>query len=109
MKTKIALSLIVLFLNSKQPVFAQGVTVLGVIDCGQWVSHSKQSTAHRSWLTGYMSGLSRMHQLNGNKGDPLERLNSSEQLFLWMDNYCQKNPLERVSTGGIDLFIELMK
>ena len=84
-------------------------TTFGAVDCGEWVNQSKQSAITRSWLLGYMSGLSGMHNLNDRLDNPLQKINSAQQIFVWMDNYCQKIPLKGVSEGGIDLFIELMK
>ena len=86
---------------------ASAVITFGIPDCGQWVN-SKNET-RKAWLLGYMSGLSVMHELNDSKDDPLKKINSAQQIFLWMDNYCQNNPLKDVSDGGGALFIELMK
>lgn len=104
---KITLILITLFLNI-EPIFADGGTGFGSPDCGQWISQP-DSISYKAWLVGYMSGLNQMYSLDGNKGDPLERINSINQMFLWMNNYCTKNPLNRVSSGGVEMFIELMK
>jgi hypothetical protein len=41
--------------------------------------------------------------------DPLDKINSAEQIFVWMDNYCRANPLKNVREGAQDLFIELQK
>jgi hypothetical protein len=76
-------------------------------DCGQWLKDPKQRTVDGAWLLGFMSGISIMY---GNKtSDPLAKVNSAQQIYAWMDNYCQKNPLSDVGTGGLDLFIELTK
>ena len=40
--------------------------------------------------------------------DPLDALNSADQAYLWMDNWCKANPLKKVSEGAVSLFIELM-
>jgi hypothetical protein len=83
-----------------QPVFAQ--TVIGQPDCGRWLTN--KNPTDRAWLLGYMSGLS-IGMVN--KSNPLGSVNSAEQIYLWMDNYCQKNPLNTVTAGGFDLFIEI--
>jgi hypothetical protein len=36
-------------------------------------------------------------------------INSANQVFLWMDNYCKTNPLKTVGDGGWVLFKELRK
>lgn len=103
MKTKMPLILTaMLFLacHLGQPVFAQ--TVIGQRDCGQWLTN--KTPTDRAWLLGYMSG---MNVGMGGKSDPLANVNSAEQIYVWMDNYCQKNPLKTVTSGGFDLFIEI--
>jgi hypothetical protein len=86
-----------------------GATSFGGSDCGEWVNGSKSNAPMRAWLLGYMSGLGAMHDLNGRDDDPLDKINSAQQIYLWMDNFCQKNPLRSVRSGGVDLFLELMK
>lgn len=93
------------FVLLTQPVFGQ--TIFGMPDCGQWlVKDSKFKVNDRAWLLGFMSGLGVMDSLSGGK-DPMKKINSAEQIFAWMDNFCQKNPLGTVSSGGFLLFIEL--
>ena len=85
---------------------AMGYTTFGAFDCGQWIKD--QSPQKRVWLLGYMTGLSAMFTtLRTGQGDPLGKINSADQIYLWMDNYCTKNPLTTVATAGIDLYIEL--
>ena len=88
---------------------AQASTTWGASDCGEWVSESKSNISMRTWLLGFMTGLGAMHELSGKTDNPLSKINSVQQIFLWMDNYCQKNPLKTVSLGGVDLFFELIK
>lgn len=93
------------FLFLTQPVFGQ--LVFGMPDCGQWlVKDSTFKVNDRAWLLGYMGGLNVMGNLSDGK-DQLKKINSAEQIFAWMDNFCQKNPLRTVSSGGFELFIEL--
>lgn len=88
---------------------AQAYATYGASDCGEWVTESKSNASMRTWLLGFMSGLSAIHELSGRNDDPLNKINSAKQIYVWMDNFCQKNPLRTVSSGGVDLFIELMK
>ena len=85
--------------------FAQ--TVYGKIDCGQWLSDQGASrTQNQAWVLGYLSGMN--VGVNGaNDKDTLRKLNSMEQVFVWMDNYCRSNSLEKVRTGANQLFAEL--
>lgn len=102
---KIIAVLIVMLSCFQEPALAQ--TIFGGTDCGKWMADS--NTARRAWVLGYMSGLSTMHYFNQNKDDPLDDIRSAEQIFLWMNNYCQKNPLSRVPEGGTSLLLELIR
>jgi hypothetical protein len=85
---------------------------MGTRDCGEWINRKKNvyaELATEGWMAGYLSGLNVLHALNGNKDNPLSKITSADQIHLWMDNYCQKNPLSNVSDGGDALFIELIK
>ena len=83
-----------------------GQTYIGKYDCGEWFTKAEPKT----WLLGYLSGfnvgtLSQMgFPLNY---DPLKKLNSSDQAYLWMDNYCRANPLKTVLDGALNLYKEL--
>ena len=82
-------------------------TVFGQPDCGEWVRNTRQPD--RAWLLGYLSGMNKIHNATGGKSnDPLNALNSADQAYLWMDNWCKENPLKKVGAGAMDLFIELM-
>ena len=53
-----------------------------------------------SWLLGYLSGMavaSGKAYLSGTD-------NSS--IYKWMDNYCRKNPLRDLGSGGVELAAE---
>lgn len=83
-------------------------TAFGQPDCGEWVRSHRQ--VDRAWLLGYLSGMNQIHNATDRKPtDPLDALNSAEQAFLWMDNWCKANPLKKVGAGAFELFIELMR
>ncbi len=100
-----ALLVAALFLFSTH---ASAQTTFGGPDCGEWIkspTHSK-----RVWLAGYLSGLNMQHSLDEKKPtDPLGKLSSAEQAFLWVDNYCKENPLKDVPSAGALLFFELIR
>lgn len=84
-------------------------TTIGRPDCGEWVKASASSPRMKAWLLGYMSGLNAKHQETKKKpDDPLDRVASAQQIFLWMDNYCKSNPLKTLFDGGLELFDELL-
>ena len=88
------------------PLLSQGQTIFGAPDCGQWVKDNNPNL--KAWLLGYMSGLNVAHELSGLKPkDPLDKMSSAEQAFLWVDNYCQANPMRTVASAGWKLFQEL--
>jgi hypothetical protein len=39
--------------------------------------------------------------------DPLNSLNSAAQAFVWLDNFCQANPLRQLDGAANELFAEL--
>lgn len=87
---------------------AAAQTTFGGADCGQWVK--SPSSSQKQWLAGYMSGLNIMHEIGNLKPtDPLDKLDSADQMFLWVDNYCKEHPLKKVSYAGWILFQELNK
>lgn len=104
MKTPIALGL--LLMASLLSAQAQTVTTFGVPDCGQWLKQN--SAVRKAWLMGFLTGQSAAWDRFGQKGDPLGKLNSAEQAYVWMDNYCKTNPLNSVAEGGYELFSELI-
>lgn len=83
-----------------------GQTIFGDSDCGEWVSNKNGS---RAWLLGFLSGINSMQANVKYKYDPLGKLNSASQAFLWMDNYCKANPLMYVHEGALILYGELQK
>jgi hypothetical protein len=86
-----------------QPVFGQAL--FGAFDCGQWVN--SKTDLRKAWVLGFMSGMSMATSVNKLDGDWLNKVNSSDQIFLFIDNYCQKNPLRKIETAGVVLYIEL--
>jgi hypothetical protein len=111
-------NLIVLFLClSCQSVPAQvGGRVLpdvrGGADCAKWLEPENSTTAlmNKAWLVGYLSGLNiglyvdeRRNTFNYFEGV------TPQQINLWMDNYCRKNPLSDVTKGAADLYTEKTK
>lgn len=80
-------------------------TVIGVPDCGAWIK--EPSREDKKWLVGYLTARNLDNAIE-TKTNVLEKLDSAQQAFLWMDNWCKKNPLEDVGTGASTLFYELM-
>lgn len=94
----------IIFAGISASAGAGTVAIFGEPDCGKWVESS--TATRKAWLLGYLSG---MNTMDATKGDALEQLQSAEQAFLWMDNYCRANPLNGMSNGAVALFFELTK
>ncbi len=77
------------------------------ISCGDWVKGRKEDswtqTAYIFWIGGYITTY------NLHIPDVYNILGSTdmESVFLWMDKYCQENPLSNLSIGMIVLTNEL--
>lgn len=86
---------------------AQAPTIFGGYDCGQWTNRNRGHPMG-SWVTGYLSGLNAMHVLAGlEPNNPLDELNSIDQAFVWIDNFCKANPLRQLDEAAFELFNEL--
>ena len=84
----------------------QAQTMFGGPDCGAWLKQERD--IDKSWFLGYLSGLNVRHDLaNLKPRNPLGKLDSADQAFVWMDNFCKANPLRKVATGGYELLEEL--
>ena len=85
---------------------AMGQTVFGQPDCGQWIKNPLPT--HKAWILGYISGLNTVHVIEKQKpADPLDKVSSADQIYLWIDNYCKSNPLNKGSQAAWELFMEL--
>ena len=86
---------------------ARAITIRGAESCGIWVKERQEKKIstfiHQRWLAGYLSGIA-----VGNGKDVLKGTDN-ESIFLWMDNYCQANPLKDIADGSEVLFLELVK
>lgn len=80
---------------------------VGKTDCGSWIKDKQNQYFQQTWLVGYVSGLNSAN-IAGDNIDWLEGV-SAEQIFVWMDNYCTKNPLDRTLDGVAVLITELHK
>lgn len=82
-----------------------GVQARQAPSCGEWIVHREKSDTlalgNASWLLGYLSG-----RASGGGKDFLSGTENSA-IYKWMDNYCRKNPLRDLSSGGNALAAEL--
>ncbi len=99
------LSLIVLVLSFAitTPVTAADKDELysaqGNVSCGDWVKDRKKdgwvNITNINWIVGYITAY------NSQMPDVYNILGSTdmESVYLWMDKYCQENPLGKLSYG----------
>lgn len=90
-----------------QTASAQGVYIVGGKSCGEWIKYRQDGgwdkTVVQNWLMGYLSGIA-----VGARKDFLRRA-EGESVYLWVDQYCNANPLDRVATAADKLVNELRK
>jgi thioredoxin reductase len=102
MKTKLSALLCFLALSISS---SWGLEYRGVVACGDWVKEKKKDSvvnaAHQAILVGFLSGIALATDKDFLRGT------TNESLFLWVDNYCQKTPLENIYMAGMHLSIEL--
>jgi hypothetical protein len=89
---------------------SNALSVYGGDSCGKWVkdrAEPNQPTLNavidEKWLIGFISGI-----VAGTNVDFLKQTDP-DSIYLWMDNYCKKNPLSTTLEGGEVLAIELTK
>jgi len=81
--------------------------VQGAISCGEWVKFRKEDSweaiASKAWIVGYITAY------NLQTPDVFDILGSTdtESAYLWMDKYCQENPLSHLAKGMRALTKEL--
>jgi hypothetical protein len=78
------------------------VVMFGSTDCGSWVASPDGS--RKAWVLGYLSGLSSM---DAERHDVLQSVDSAQQIWLWVTNWCQANPLKTVPQAANALYLEL--
>lgn len=79
------------------------VTEFGNPGCNEWVSAN--NSGNKVWLLGYLSGLNLAFAKANN--DPLDKVQSVEDTFVWMDNYCRNNPKKTIGEAAQVFYGEL--
>lgn len=94
---------------------------IGSPSCGQWMRGHDQYK--HGYLLGALSGLNYMWatmEIGRLMNDPefvkrpkprpdvIATLQSGDQAFQWMDNYCRQNPRNDVMEGATSLYTELL-
>lgn len=106
----LAIALLLAVIPAAKPASAEDANSLwievGNTDCGTWhrARQAGQATSHQGFLVGILNGMSlgRGVEFWRASGMPL----TPTQVHLWMDGYCQRNPLSGVVTGATELMNE---
>jgi hypothetical protein len=88
---------------------AQSIWVETAEDCGEWAKARKlkRSSPHEARLIGMLDGMAvgRMVDIWKAQGKTMMK----EQVYVWMDSYCQANPQSRIVVGAEELANENTK
>jgi hypothetical protein len=109
MRTALSISLALALTLASGFSAGQTIRVETAEDCGEWVKARKlkRSSPHEARLIGFLDGMAvgRMIEIWKAQGSPM----SKEQVYVWMDRYCQANPLSRIVIGAEELANERTK
>ena len=86
------------------PLFAYQIYGEGTSSCGECISERSSGNWHSKgqWMLGVISAV-------GYYGVYDLKRTDSRAFAVWIDNYCQKNPLDDFSKGVYSLIEELAK
>lgn len=78
----------------------------GVSSCGEWTNLRRERSDYgiSGWLTGYISAYNSLPNGISN----IAQGTDVEGMLAWVDNYCAKNPLDKISTAASALVDELL-
>ena len=74
----------------------------GTASCGIWTgfrregSTSARALSSEQWVLGFIDGIT---EASGGSLDPLNGM-EPENVWGWIDNYCQANPLKSIAEAG---------
>jgi hypothetical protein len=74
----------------------------GTASCGIWTgfrregSTSVRALSSEQWVLGFIDGIT---EASGGSLDPLNGV-EAENVWEWIDNYCQANPLKSIAEAG---------
>lgn len=99
--------ILALAMNASAKTGNKEITYLGTWDCGQWREATRKNNesvrqGYLMWVTGFLSGTAIALDLD----TMLDNI-SSASVASWMDNYCQKHPLDKLVAGAAQLSTEL--
>jgi len=103
MRIGLSISLALALMLASGMSAGQRIWVETAADCGEWIKARalKRSSPQEARLVGLLDGMAigRMTEIWKAQGNPM----SKEQVYAWMDQYCQANPLSRIVIGAEEL------
>jgi hypothetical protein len=93
-----------------EPLTSNSLTTIGIVDCGSWLKQRSENQSGYSevWVNGFLTAGSIFRSKELQK-DLLKNIKSNDQVFIWIDNYCQKDPLSDTALAALELLYELSK
>jgi hypothetical protein len=97
-----------LFLTSQIAAQEQPVLGQGNVSCASWLSDRKgdriQASSRIAWILGYVTGFNQygskpQGDVSGGKG--------TEEIMIWIDNYCDQHPSGNLYEASTALVSEL--
>ena len=80
------------------------ISNIGGTDCGTWINQTR--ITDKAWAVGFISGINA--SFSTEKNDILgKNIQSGEQIWLYVDNYCRNNPLSLVQYALVNLWMEI--
>jgi hypothetical protein len=96
------------------PIAAQTIKGSGNDNCGEWLKYRQRLASQRftdrdvlllnmeqSWIDGFVSGIAAFKSVDLLESHP------GEGMYVFVDNYCRSNPLDRILSATIALVGEL--
>jgi hypothetical protein len=80
----------------------------GASSCGEWLEGRKQDSyqAQLHWIQGFISAYNQYVYFGKNPNGVFGSADH-KSIAVWMDNYCQQNPLSSPHDGAVLLIKEL--
>ena len=105
---EIALSVVILLFCCS--VNAGEIKGAGAVTCGTWIESRKNGTwrTEINWILGFISSYNHNIYI-GTNPDGVFGNTDANSLALWMDNFCNENPLDLVYDGTSKLLDELIE
>lgn len=102
------IAVLVLTLLAASTAAAGPIMGAGAGSCGEWVEERMQNAYHATlhWMQGFISAYNQFVYSGRNQNGVFGNADH-KAIAVWMDNYCQHNPLSSPHDGTVLLIKEL--